>query len=665
MLWPLPGIAAGQALDLAGPDAPPAGRGLAALALASRLDSDASRFDDRADDTSLDGLRSGARAALRRAAATLAQLGETLGPDGSEEIVHAMTIDARLDELDRLIEASEDPALLAALRHDFEALGRGWSRGVSVDGATLDRQLASALAVLALESGTRARSGAGWFDESPPVADADADAVRARIDPLVVAGLSAEAASALGTLADQIEAAAAWPSESRRIAVRARLLTDAADALLGLPAWTGEAAARRMIDDFAVGVVDAEEDTLLLLVAQRDVLDALDAMEPGRESDRLRARAAEAIASRTATASASALATSLAARALGLSVSRPAVRQDSGVPRVLRPAWRALVPRVREVTVSARDAAVNLLLDPSDATDPGVLATLAAQRRLFDDFLIVERIGASIEEGLGGDAALDRALEDRLLALGQDMQQDTGGEDALALLRRFAHELETLAQIERDAPAARRVMGDRGADLPIRIGSLRDAWLRGWAVAGGTGADAATVEDLEVVSRLVAMLADAEAFTRLEAIDAWPGVELTPLSTAALARGLTPAIDEVTPDAMRAGNAIARQRALAGIALTRGNFAGALLVGRLSRLGEQAGLTIAEALEELALGAPTGEAWMAGARAELADVSRYAEELGRIETERSADDAEAAQLRTLVSWRALRLLERIESVREP
>ena len=658
-------------LDLSGPKAPEAGRGLAALELASRLARDAERLRSDADTESLDGLRAGARAALRSLAAELAQLGETLAGAGSAELLWAMTIDARLEALDTLIAECDDAALLAALSTDLDALQLDWSRGVSVGADALDRGIGSALAALALSRLDGARSGAGWF-VSGQQTGVDGDEIRARLGSVLELGLSEEAGQRLGSLADELERAAGWPTYQRRAWYRKTVIVDALDAVLGLPSWVNEATRARLAEDLSGAITGWDEPALELVAAQGRVMDALDRMDPGRESDRLRARAMDAVSERSAEPEASLPATRLAADALGVSVSRVNLRDDDHLVRVAKPAWRALVPRVRGVTVNGRDEAVNLLVDPSGATDPGVLATIAAQRRLFEDFDAIERISGAIESGFGGASSLETAVGDRLLAIGQDMQASDDDSATLELVRRMDAELRTLAQIAEDAPPARRVMGDRGADLPLRISSLRDAWLRAWAVAGGNGPDAAVLEDLRLLSELTRLLADVEAFTRLEAINAWPGFELSPRARRALSDGLTPAIDELVPDAMRGGNAVARQRSLATIVTLRGDFAGALLAGRLSRLGAEAGLVTASALEELALGPAVDPrsgrdddrgAWMASHRSELADISRYAEELGRMVTEGRADAQTQAPVRTLVSWRSLRLLETLEAER--
>ncbi|MEL6797726.1 MAG: hypothetical protein AAFO89_13000, partial [Planctomycetota bacterium] len=65
-------------------------------------------------------------------------------------------------------------------------------------------------------------------------------------------------------------------------------------------------------------------------------------------------------------------------------------------------------------------------------------------------------------------------------------------------------------------------------------------------------------------------------------------------------------------------------------------------------------------IEEVALGPPVDGAWMARHRGAIADVCRYAEELGRLAVATGRDDPELAQMRSLVNWRALRLLEAIE-----
>lgn len=667
MLWLAPGVlvmtgeAGAQLLDLSGPEAPESGEGLAALEIATRLTRSAERWaEDAGSSDGVAALRAKAKSAYRGAAAALAELGESQRDDGSSAILWTMTIDARSSALDELIDASDDASLLAAIAADFGALDLAWSRGEAMSPAELDEQIGSALAVLAQQSLGKTGTAVGWFTGSPGLT---ADDVRSRGSALAELGASNAALGSLDRVADEIEMLLSWPTYASRGEAMARLVVSAIDAVRALPGWTPEGARTRLLDDVGAALtlpIDQRRVALGVATQHARLLASLDRLEEGREANRLRARAAETIEARSTRDAEALRASTLAAATIATSVSRERIREDDHIARELRPAWRRLVPMVRDATVTARDEALDLLIDPSRATDPGVLAAVAAQRRLFDDFALLERLSDRLEAGLDGPDELVSLVRDRLLGVSQTAMDDERRDAALAMLRAFDAQLATMDRIGADAETAVRVMGDRGRDMPLRRLELRDAWLRGWAVPGGAGPDAETLAELELLARLTALLADAEAFTRLDPLMTWPGFELSVRARRAIAGGLTEGIDELVPDAMRGGNTVARGRSEDRITTLRGEHAAALLSGRLARLGRDAGLALAGPLEEIALGPPVDDAWMAQHRASIADVCRYAEEFGRLAVTTGRDDPELAQIRSLVNWRALRLLEAIE-----
>jgi hypothetical protein len=695
-----PGLwARGQLLDLGGPPVPGAGQGLAALELAARLDGEADRLEAEQPGEALAVLRRDGRVALRRAASTLAELGEAHAAAGSPAVLWAMTIETRLAELDRLIAESRDGPLLAALAADWQQLELDWSRGRLPEPEALDESIGSALAQLALDRSAlglgAVRVGAGWLPSGEAIS---ADDLRARAGSLSAAGVEAEIVRSMEWHADRLERTWAWPTYARRASAEAGLMVDAADGLLSLPGWTTPACRARLTSDLAEGlgretaldaVVDSVVDPVVdpvvdwgtpgrrgallgLVIEHARLLNGLDRLDPGREADRLRVRACEAIAGRQHD---DLTAVRIAAEGVVLSVSRPDTGADERIVRVVRPAWRGLVPLVRQTTVTARDAAVNLLLDPAQATDPGTLAALAAQRRLFEDFAVLERLSVELESGLemgsergagagegsGVAPSLLGPFEDRVLALGQDVGQEPTRAQALTMLRSMDAQLAHWRSIAADRATAVRVMGERGRELPERIGSLEEAWLRGWGVPGGNGPESPTLTELSSQAQVMALLSDAEALTRQDTINAWPGLELSPRARRSLAQGLTEAIDELLPDAMRAGNAVSVARTADRLVALRGAYAPALLVGRLSRLAQARGIELSSALEELALGPPTPGAWMVRHRAAIAEVCRYAEELGRVQVQSRGDDESLARLGNVTRWRALRTLEAIEA----
>lgn len=623
--------------------------------------------EDAGSGDQLDSLRIGARASYREAFASLAQLGDSLGDDGSSALLWAMTAASRTDEVDELIDATTDAAVLSALTVDLEALAIAWSAGTGVEPEALDEQIASAFAVLARGTVGAVRPGTGWF----VAGRRGAVDLSSRQASLLAADAPDSVITAIAAASEEAGALLSWPAYASRGADLTHRLAGAIDAVLGLPAWVPAGIRESLIARLgeaaragggSVGWSEREA-SLELIVEHASVLTSLDRLEPGREADRLRARAADAIADHASVVGDAIAGATLSARAIATSVERDSIRDDSAIARELRPAWRGLVPLVRDATVRARDDAIDLLIDPSGVTDPGVLAALGAQRRLLDDFALLDRLTQRLasDGGFGGPEALDGPVRSRLLGISQAVGIEAERPAALAQLRTFDEQLALLDRIERDAETAVRVMGDRGAAMPERIESMRAAWLAGWAVPGGSGPDADTLAALKQLASLAALLADAEAFTRLDTVQSWPGFHLSSRARRTVASGLTAAIDELVPDAMREGNTVARARSETRITNARGNFAPALLAGRLARVAARSGIAIGGTLEELALGPPPADAWMVKHREAIADVCRYAEELGRRSMSSRIGDERFDSLRSLVNWRALRLLEEIEA----
>ena len=135
-------------LNLDGPAAPDAGTSLVALEITQSMRSQAERFDPQAwqSDPDRQALES-AKRELRLAAATLAEIGDSTGTDGSHLVLAAMTIDRRLEQLDDLLNRSDDRALLLGLAADLETIRIDWGRGERIEPDRLDRDLRFALAL--------------------------------------------------------------------------------------------------------------------------------------------------------------------------------------------------------------------------------------------------------------------------------------------------------------------------------------------------------------------------------------------------------------------------------------------------------------------------------------------------------------------------------------
>jgi len=656
--------ASAQVLNLDGPAAPAPRTSVLAGELRDRLTQGADRLDPDAwkNDPDRQAIES-AKRAIRLAAATLAERGNGLGTDGSHLVLAAMTIDRRLEDLDELLTQTKDRAMLLALADDLGAITLDWSRGGEISPAQLDRDLRYAFAQLTLIGDRPRPDSAGWILPEELETPADLDAALARLGEAGVDGES------LAMLEDDLERLAlmqSWPGFVREAQVRSRLIADATEVLSRLPVWlTGEARGR-LVDDFANAVrtenPEARDRALMLLTAQGRVIALLTEMGEGRQGDRLRSRASQAISDRSGSEVEALTATELAVRTLEVSEALSNLQRDETLLRQVRPAWRRMIPLVRDAMVNARDAAVNLLVDPSGVTNPAVLSAIGAQQRLKDDFAILERLSERFAPAEGPLNKANTAIADRLLAIGQDMNEDGAPlEPLLALMRELNDQLDLWDEIQALREPVDRVVGDRRDDLALRMTNLQNQWLAGWGTPGGLGAGEEVAEDLKVVRDAMRAMADVSAFTDLAALESWPGFEMDPQVRRLVTRELTVQIDALAGEIIRGPGAMARQRASGSLVSLRGNFGPALLTGRLARLAEREGLAPASATGELALGPPVRDSWMAPYRDAIADVCWYAAELNRqLLNDPDESETRTQELRAHLRWRALRTLEAIE-----
>ena len=382
-----------------------------------------------------------------------------------------------------------------------------------------------------------------------------------------------------------------------------------------LPTWLTESARDRLIRDFASAVrsqtPEARDRALELIAAQGRVLALLTEMGEGRQGDRLRSRISGAIADRLASDTDSLMATHLAVRTLDVSEALRNLQRDDALLRQLRPAWRRLVPLVRDAMVNARDAAANLLVDPSGVSNPGVLSAIATQQRLREDFAILERLS---DRFAPGDTPMDKAntaIADRLLAIGQDMNDDDALiEPSLKLMRDLNDQLDLWAEIASLREPVSRVVGQRRDDLALRLTNLQNQWLAGWGTPGGLGAGEGVAEDLKLVRDVMRAMADVSAFTDLASLEAWPGYEMDQQVRRLVTRELTAQIDALAGETIRGPSQISRQRTTSGLVSLRGTYGPALLTGRLARLAEDEGLAPTGPVGELGLGPPARDSWM-------------------------------------------------------
>jgi hypothetical protein len=651
-----------QRLNLDGPEAPDAGSSLIALEITQSMTNQAERLDPQAwhNDPDRQALEATKRE-IRLAAAALAQIGNNAGTNGSHLVLTAMTIDRRLEELDDILSQSDDRAMLLALAADLETLRNDWNRGERIAPDQLDRDLRFAFAQLSMHAQGRINS-IGWAVLGSNLAESSLQDI---LVPLAESGVGDIDLAKLSELGDRLDQMNQWPGFARESTTRRSLIVQAAEAISNYPVWLPAATRKRLADDFAAAMDTkdpADRDAeLMLLIAQGRVIDQLTEMGTGRQADRLRSRAANALAERSTDASGSLSATELAVETLDTSALLSDIQRDDSLLRQIRIAWRSLIPDVRNVNVNARDAAVNLLVDPTNITNPGELSAIAALRTLADDFAILRRFSDRFAPGTETEDKANTAIAERLLALGQDMDDEELRPLSLELFRELNDQLDLWEEIRSLRDSADRVIGDRRDDLTLRLQNLNNQWLAGWGTLGGRGAGQGVAEDLKITRDVLRTLADVNAFTDLATLNSWPGFEMSQASRRLVTSNLTGEVDGLVSELIRGPSEISRRRTFSTMTSLRGTHGPALLTGRLARLATQEGLTLAGPIAELGFGPPVRDSWMAVHRDAIADVCWYTAELSR-QNANDPDESETRtqELRAHLKWRALRTLEAIE-----
>jgi len=455
----LAGPASAQRLNLGGPEAPAAGTSLVALEIVQKMTREADRLDPQAwqNDPDRQALEA-AKKELRLAAASLAQLGDNAGTDGSHLVLTAMTIDRRIEELDDLLSQSGDRAAFLSFASDLESLRIGWGRGEAIGPARLDRDLRFAFAQFALHARNPAHS-VGWAALGSLPTEVSLHDI---LSPLAESGVGDTDLAKLNRLGDRLDLMSTWPGYARESATRRTLIVRAAQAISDFPVWLSAQTRKRLADDFAAAMDTKDpanrDAELMLLIAQGRIIDQLTEMGTGRQADRLRSRASNAIAQRTVDAAGTLGATELAVKTLDTSALLSDIQRDDSLLRQIKIAWRALIPDVRNINVNARDAAVNLLVDPTNITNPGELTAIASLHTLADDFAILRRFSSRFAPGTESDDKANTAIAERLLALGQDMDDESLRPLSLELYRTLNEHLDLWDEIRELRDAADRVI---------------------------------------------------------------------------------------------------------------------------------------------------------------------------------------------------------------
>jgi hypothetical protein len=625
-------------LDLgAAPQAPAAGQGAGALALADDL-------RKQADDLSRSGSdRDRARGACRRFIQTLLTSGEAMGPGGSGRIVIARTLARGLPDIDRLITASEGPlgdAQAALLARDVESAARRLDEHADPWRATRD-----AFALL-----TRTLSAApnsGWVDQDPQP-DAALD-----IDAWARAGLSDSSVATLKDLDTLTAGALRWPPYQASALHIRRALREAANLLTAPPPWLPDPARRAAAAQFEAAAAaltdEAHAPGALASLRRMATLETLGArlsvLEDSPAIKRTRTEFAKAV--EIAPPDPTTQASRLAAFDHTLDLVHPTFPDERTLVRQARPAWRVLQTSLKPTELKLTQVLPDVLSRDDALTDPGVAAAVAAHRRTIQDLQALAALNAAMVEPGAGEPSVTgpwKLAADRLFKLGQDMGKPSTHDESLTNLRDLATQTQEFMLLPgeialRDAAKSTDkssswavLTGDRAQPLLSEVSDRRGTWLSGWDKAGYAGAPAEvqrlrTLRDLMTILDAASMLipAGSDAATPFASLNAWPGVELSPDALAALIAGLADKTAEATR-LITGGDAGACAKALDQI---RPAFAAALLIGHLAR--EAADRKISPetpVLLEIGSGGPVeGLTWRADAAARLAAICRYAEEV--------------------------------------
>ena len=651
VLWCVQPVHA-QRLDLgSAPTEPKPGEGLAALALADLLETEADRLAEPDP-----------RRAFRTLAADLLRAGENAGPPGAEAILAALTLAARRDELDRLLGTRD-----AATQRYIADLLAGAER--SILPREVDLLLRDALAPLAGELDPRC----GWWttdaldtapDATPGLADNTA-ALRALTDNR---HLTDDAAGVLAEMVDLFDSAAAHPAYRRDAAEWAALLAAAAGALDEPPDWLDMPARDRLRADFSSGVAmcldkPAEARAHLSRTAAlvRIVRDT-DALGPAFQTRELRdavnrlAAAAEGDPRRDPAAVARIAGTY--ARALAMLDTDARAPAPTDLLRQARPMLKPLTTAHQLAAATLGRLLPTILTEPDPMTDPGVLAAIGSLQTADDDLRIPLVLTAQLAAWTGDPdrptpspsrepVATREAgpLAERVRQLGVALALDAAHAAAHAAQRDHAATAPNAPELptERDLRANtssiawRRVTGDQVDRLLFLIDQARTDWLR----SASTDQFAERRDDdrarLAALAAVLPLLRDAADLERLRtdwareippAINAWPGLELTPPALDTLADALTPAAAQLAALTARGDDDTG---ALARAASLRDDFAAALVFARLDAAARELGAPRCGPAAELGAGAATNAAWMAEHRHALAALSRAAYEAAAAE----------------------------------
>ena len=669
---------------------PEAGEGLAAERLAVRLDREA-------------GETGGAPGAWRRLAARCLRVGEDRGEAGSALVLLGGTLALRREAFDDLIDSGTvDPVAARLAGSSLERLGERVASGAAGGVRGVERGLREALAPI-VDAGPWPAADAGWF-LGPPLAVARAAGAGDR----GIAGGVVEP-GAITALRDALRRAETVPSLRRGARLTRSRLMRATTLATDPPAWLSEEAARAFagaLSEASSGVTDPDrrpdsQRMLAWLGRLAGAADGLDGLEPDRRRRDLRRvrgafdRFVRERADRPAMDRVELLCRGI--ELLDLSAYDAA---DAGLVRHLRPALLALRREARRSSWRLLAQMEVLFETEAPASDPAAISLLLdqeASRRAMDELLTLHDVLADPERSTSRGPLIRpryRRVGERLLDLAPSLERDSA--DALGARAAFAlDEIRELAGVlgrlnpmpgERLLRPAgegsgstrgelvRELIGAAAGPLAEAMDRARASWVEAWTEHDRPRRRERLRAEIDLLERLGAAI-EAAAWAEPDgSAQAWPGWTLSE-------RAFNTLMTPFRRDLRRAVLAVVRGEEDAGERVDGliERHAGAMLAGVLERELVSARGAVPEWLRdgvqaeergrervgwgddasrlygvvhEVGLGPPDRvRAWGVDARARLASVCRYAEELAK-PGPASDEGVDRERLRSLIAARA-------------
>ncbi|MBK7403057.1 MAG: hypothetical protein IPJ41_00140 [Phycisphaerales bacterium] len=539
ILVSLAATAHAQRLNLGGgPAEPRAGEGVAALALAERLEKEQAP---------------GAAHAVRALAASLLRSGENAGPAGAEAVLAGLTLAAKREAIDAMLAAAKPE-----IRDAVAASAAGGAPSVAV--RDVDLLLRDAIGPLVQAPG----AACGWTGPD----DAQASSALATASGVVESLLDNRrvddaAQGPLREMVDLFALAPSHPAYTRSALEWAELLAAAADALAEPPAWLDMPARDQVRTDLSSGAmlcIEKPEQARAVLGRTARVMrivreiDALAAPRQTRElRDAVNRLAGAAEGSPLRDPAAVARIDEVLAKALGMIDAVTLLDDPTQFVRQTRPMLGPLADAHRRDAETLARLLPGILGSTDPMTDPAVVAAVSALTRTTADLLIPAELTELLVRWPEGVAEPPRVpsrepvvpratapLAERIRTLGVALAKpETAGPALAALralrdvapsLREFPGERELRAGV--NTPAWQRVTGGEIERLGRSIDQARADWLQAEATEQFASARPGAMARVHALEVGLLLLRDAAAFEQVRldlpravqpVSNSWPG----------------------------------------------------------------------------------------------------------------------------------------------